>query len=390
MKSGQDWSAVIVGGGIGGMAAAIALRAVGWSVTVLEEHARPSGAGSGISLWPNAMRVLEQFKLADQVRALAAPVPSVGGLRVPSGRWLTRTAAGSASLPDVVVLRRADLHSVLLGALPPGCLRTRVTAVGVAPAPTEAGRPTVFARGAAGTTELAADLVVAADGMRSSLRRHVAPEAGDPVYSGYTTWRGITPAGTLSTGDSGETWGRSAKFGYLPLQGERVYWYAELPAPAGRRDDNERAALLERFAGWHEPIPSLLRATPSDRIIRTDVDYVPKLPTYVRGGVALLGDAAHGMTPDLGQGGCQALEDAVVLATCVAQGSDVASALDAYDAGRRPRTQAVATAARRMGWISEWGNPAAVALRNLAVRLTPPRIALAPLSRISDWAPPSI
>ncbi len=249
-------SAVVVGGGIGGLCTAIVLPQTGWSVTVLERHKVASDAGSGISLWPNAMRVLDRFGLAEQVRAVAAPLSAEGGLRTPSGAWLTRAKAGTAPLVEVVLLHRADLQSILLAALPDGCVRTGVAAEDLLWPTADAadasgqlanGRPTVRARDSTGPVEFAADLVVAADGVHSTLRTAFWPQSLPPSYTGYTTWRGVTPSGAIHAsggGCGGETWGRGAKFGYLPLTDERIYWFAEINAAAGLRSDDERAASL--------------------------------------------------------------------------------------------------------------------------------------------------
>jgi 2-polyprenyl-6-methoxyphenol hydroxylase-like FAD-dependent oxidoreductase len=418
MNTARRPSAVIVGAGIGGLCAALALRGIGWDAPVLERRDRTADGGSGISLWPNAMRVLERLGVADQLADLAAPLSADGGLRTPSGRWLTRARPGDAPLIEVVLLHRADLHSVLRAALPEGCVRAGVAVDGLtgfaagqgqseaqaqpealaqsgAPAEPEgkASAPVkeplrVLASGAAGRFELAADLVIAADGVHSTLRSLIFPSSAPPMYSGHTTWRGITPAGAVDVAGGGETWGSGVKFGHLPLRDQQVYWFAERNAPRGGRNEDERAALLDTFAGWHAPNGELIRATPPQRILRLDVEYLPDLPSYVRGAAALLGDAAHAMTPDLGQGGCQAIEDAAVLAAHLAGAADVPAALLRYDQDRRARTQAIARSARRMGKFSQLSNPAAVALRNTAIRLTPARAALRPLQRISNWTPP--
>lgn len=387
-------SAVIVGAGIGGLCAAIALHQTGWSVTVLEQRREGGAEGAGISLWPNAMRVLDRFGIAEQVLERSAPLSEEGGLRLPSGQWVTRAKPGDAPLMEVALLHRAELQAVLRSALPDDCISSGVQAEGLdgagAGTVAEGGRLTVRARDSAGSTGFAADLVVAADGVHSTLRETICPSAPPPVYSGHTTWRGVTPSGSILASGGGETWGYGAKFGYLPLSRERIYWFAELNAPPGTRHDDEQSELLRRFKGWHAPIGEIIRATPRDRILRLDVEYLPDLPSYVRGAAALLGDAAHAMTPDLGQGGCQAIEDAAVLAAHLAAHRDIPTALRRYDAERRPRTQAIARAARRMGQIGQLSNPLAVALRNAAIRLTPPRAAIRPLARISGWTPPPL
>ena len=389
--AGTARSAVVVGAGIGGLCAAISLRQLGWSVTVLERRSQAGDGGAGISLWPNAMRVLERLGVAEEIRSVAAPLSSDGGLRLPNGRWVTRAKPGEAPLIDVVLLHRADLHSILLGALPADCVRTGVEAVALEWLASDGGgRAKLLARGPYGLLEMSADVVVAADGVNSTLRPHILPGALPPVYSGHTTWRGVTPPGTVRTTGGGETWGRGVKFGYLPLTGGRTYWFAELPAAFGSRNANEQEVLLKLLAGWHEPVEALIKATPAGQILRLDVEYLPDLPSYVRGTAVLLGDAAHAMTPDLGQGGCQAIEDAAVLAAHLAASDDVREALRRYDRDRRPRTQAIARSARQMGRFSQVSNPVTVALRNALIRLTPPRAAVRPLERISGWIPPEV
>jgi 2-polyprenyl-6-methoxyphenol hydroxylase-like FAD-dependent oxidoreductase len=168
----------------------------------------------------------------------------------------------------------------------------------------------------------------------------------------------------------------------VPLLDGRVYWYGALTAPPGGHDDDALAAVRERFGGWHDPIPRLLDATAPGAVRRDDLYCLDEpLPTYVKGRVALLGDAAHAMTPHLGQGANQALEDAVVLGAV-----DLAE----YDRLRRPRTQQVARASRSVGRLGQQlRQPLAIAVRNLLMRVTPPRLALKSMARYGDWRPPA-
>jgi 2-polyprenyl-6-methoxyphenol hydroxylase-like FAD-dependent oxidoreductase len=226
-----------------------------------------------------------------------------------------------------------------------------------------------------------ADLVVGADGIRSFVRGRLWPEAPAPVYSGSTAWRAVTPKpwdGPLVTAI---TWGRGAEFGMVPLLDGRVYWYGAVNAPAGGRGE-DHVAVRERFGGWHDPIPALLAATTAGAVRRDDLYCLDTpLPTYVKGRVALLGDAAHAMMPNLGQGANQALEDAVVLGAV-----DPAE----YDRLRRPRSQLVARASRTVGRFGQQlQSPAAVAARNLLIRITPATIALRSMVRYADWQPPA-
>ena len=132
--------------------------------------------------------------------------------------------------------------------------------------------------------------------------------------------------------------------------------------------------LHSLFQGWAPPVPQALAETPADTLIRTDICDRPQLPQWGRSRVTLLGDAAHPTTPNLGQGACMAIEDAVVLGQCLSGRNDRIAALRAYEDRRRRRTAGIVSASRRMGWIGQWENPLACLLRDTALKLTPQRL----------------
>jgi 2-polyprenyl-6-methoxyphenol hydroxylase-like FAD-dependent oxidoreductase len=176
----------------------------------------------------------------------------------------------------------------------------------------------------------------------------------------------------------------------MPIVDGRTYWYAAANADEAQRNPDELRELRGRFGTWHEPIPTVLAHTPPQAVLRHDIYWLPKLDSYYRGSVVLLGDAAHAMTPNLGQGGGQALEDAIVLAAAVSRASSVATALSQYDHERRPRTQAMSRAAtRQLRFGQQLRNPIAVALRNTAVALTPDRVAMLAIAKYGKWCPPA-
>lgn len=364
--------AVVVGGGIGGLAAAIGLHRIGWKVTVLERAAAPADAGAAISLAANGIRALDALGVGEAVRA-AARRQYTGGTRTPDGRWLSRmdgAALERALGTPMAGIRRTELHRLLREALPPSCVRVGVT-------------------GTLNGTD--AELVVAADGVRSAIRAELFPDHPGPLYSGSTVLRAITAEPVPLDTDFELTWGPGAEFGHIGLPDGRAEWHAVLVAPEGVRHTDPLAALRRRFASWHGRIPQLLDATRAADVLHHDVhELVTPLPAYAVGGrVALLGDAAHAMTPNLGQGACQALEDAVTLAAELAAGPDVVSALTRYDAVRRPRAEGVARAARRVGRLGHrLRHPLAVPLRNAALRLTPPAVAQRAILRHATWTPP--
>jgi 2-polyprenyl-6-methoxyphenol hydroxylase-like FAD-dependent oxidoreductase len=378
----QQSRAIVIGGGIGGLTAAAALHLRGLRVTVLEQAPSLEPVGAAVSLAPNALRALDVLGIGDEIRDLAA-WQGDGGLRTPGGRWLSRTSAEATAARfggPLVLLARATLVDRLAALLPPGAVRTRATATLADPG--DGRRP---ARVSTGGDELEAELVVGADGINSRVRAALFPLHPGPVYSGFTTWRLLIPVPGVEF-VSHETWGRGRLWGTHPLKDGRVYAYAAAMTPAGgRAPDDEKAELLRRFGDWHEPVPAVLAAARPGDVLRHDVHHIATpLPAYHGGRVALLGDAAHAMPPTLGQGGNQAVEDAVVLAH---HSDDLA----AYTAARLPRTTAIARQAVKAARLNMTANPAAVAVRNLAIAALSkagPALLLRGFDGIADWRPP--
>lgn len=387
----QQRHAVVVGGGIGGLTAAVALHRQGWRITVLERAVSLAPVGAGIGLAPNSQRALDVVGLGDRVRELAA-WQGDAGMRTPSGRWLCRIDAKATADRfggPLVLLHRADLVDLLRSALPDDAVRTGVTASVSDPGDDQ--HPARVALGPEGE-HVEADLVVAADGVRSAVRRALFPVHPGAVYSGFTTWRLVVAAPDRPFAPH-ETWGRGGVWGTHPLKDGRIYTYAMAAAPAGARSaDDERAELLRRFGDWHAPIPEILAAATPEEVLRHDVHHlITPLPAFHRGRVALLGDAAHAMLPTLAQGGNQAVEDAIVLAHHLGASPLVGPALAAYTADRLPRTTAIARKAARTGRLAMLSARPAVALRNAlvtAVSRFGPGLILRGFDGIADWTPP--
>ncbi|GAA3941311.1 FAD-dependent monooxygenase [Actinomadura viridis] len=376
-------TAVVVGGGIGGLAAGVALSRRGWRVEVCERAAEFTEIGTGLSLWPNAMRALAALGLDGRVREAGA-VEAGGGVRDRAGRWLTRTDNAELDArfgAPLVVVHRADLVRILAGALPREALRSSTSVTGV-----RDDGDAVVVEHAGGS--LRAGLVIGADGLNSTVRRAGWPSAGPPRYAGFTAWRMVTEPLPAPLTSGAVTWGRGEEFGFTSLGGGRAYCFGAAVLPAGgAAPGGEKAEVRRRFGTWPEPIPALLDSVPEDGVLRHDIYTLPPLSTYVSGRKVLLGDAAHAMTPTLGQGGCQALEDAVVLADCLCRAPDVPTALARYDRLRRPRTQRVVRRSARLGAVANLAWPPAVMARDLAARLIPARVTLRAMAPILDWSP---
>ncbi|MGW5128629.1 FAD-dependent oxidoreductase [Streptomyces sp. NPDC004069] len=378
----QQPRAVVIGGGIAGLTAAAALHRTGRRVTVLERAPSLEPVGAAISLSPNALRALDVLGVGDRIRDLAA-WQGEGGLRTPSGRWITRTDAAAAAERfggPLVLLHRATLIDTLAALLPPGTVRTAADARLADPG--DDRRP---ARVSTPAGELEADLVVAADGVHSAVRRTLFPAHPGAVYAGFTTWRVVIPVPGAEFA-SHETWGRGCLWGTHPLKDGRVYAYAAAVTPAGQRAaDGEQAELLRRFGHWHDPVPAVIAAARPEDVLRHDVHHIAQpLPAHHRGRTVLVGDAAHAMPPNLGQGGNQAIEDAVVLA-------HHAGDLAAHTAARLPRTTAIARQAVLAARLNLMRNRAGIAVRDSAIAALSrirPDLLLRGFDGIADWRPP--
>ena len=360
---------VVIGGGIGGLAAAVALRQAGIAATVYERMSAIREVGAAVALWPNGVKALGALGLRDALDRIGLPEER-GRIYSWRGALLSETL-----MPDVerrfgtpvLVVHRADLQAMLLAAfdgpvvLDAACTGFRQTARGVT---------ALFADGR--TAE--GDLLIGADGIHSAVRAQLFGHQR-PRYSGYTAWRGIAvtegPLGEPGTGF--ETWGMGARFGASHITPRRIYWYGTMNAPEGGTDapGGRKQEVQALFHDWHAPIPAIIAATPEAAILRNDIYDRPPLDHWSLGRVTLLGDAAHATTPNLAQGACQALEDGVVLARCLRDHSTVADALAEYEARRLRRANLVITTSWRLGQAGQWANPLLCRLRDAAMRAIP-------------------
>jgi 2-polyprenyl-6-methoxyphenol hydroxylase-like FAD-dependent oxidoreductase len=349
-----------VGGGIGGLATALALQSRGASVVVYE-RTRRQHQGVALLVWGNAMKALASLGLVDQLLAVAAPIERTR-VRNPEGDLLSELPIGEwskrAEMPSVA-LRRGDLVAALAAGLDDSVVHEGVELASFAQ-----DRDGVRARFTNGAEDRM-DALVGADGLHSVVRAQLLGSE-PPRALRQQAWVGwaSTPPGFLEHGIATATIGRGPRFWTAPLA-QGAFWYATLNAVVGDRRD----VLLEAFAGWHAPIRELIERTDSDAIVTTQIRDRAPVERWGEGAVTLLGDAAHASTPDLGQGACQAIESAVVLAACLDRAESIESGLRAYERARIERTATVS----RLCWMTSVNStiedPTLCRLRDAAVRI---------------------
>lgn len=360
--------AIVIGGGIGGLATAVALRRMGIEVEVFERAPRIEEVGAGVGLWGNAMRALRKLGLYDAVREQGAEIG--GEARTWRGRKLfclsaeeLRRRFGESNL----AIHRAKLQTALLSALPAGTVQLDSALADFAQ--NDSGVTASFADG----REVQGDLLVGADGLHSATRKRLLGDE-PPRYAGLTAWRGVIEdaEGLASEGMGLNLWGRGSEFGLANIGDNRAYWYATANAPesASVSPTGHKQEVVERFRGWYEPARRAIEATRETNILRSDIYDREPAKRWGSGRATLLGDAAHPMTPHLGQGACQAIEDAVALADVLRSPEPTADALRAYERRRSGRTASIVRRSRRMGRVMQLENPVLCALRdNLAAAM---------------------
>ncbi|MFI5903535.1 FAD-dependent oxidoreductase [Streptomyces cyaneofuscatus] len=344
-------TATVVGAGIGGLATAIGLRRAGWSVTVLERRTELERYGAAFGIHPTAQAALDRLGVGAALRDHAVPYRDAR-IRTPDGRVLARLPLEriekKAGRPELLISRPYLVDALLAG----------LDAFG--DVPVKLGETVTDVR----VLAAGQDLVVGADGIRSAVRTARFGGRSGPRPVSTVAWIGIAD---FASPVHGETWGSGRFFGLTPVEPGRTNWYATVPE-ATTADE-----LRASFAGWHDPIPRILDATDPHTWIRYEMRHLyPALPSFVSadasaGHVALVGDAAHAMTPNLGQGACTAILDADALTRAVTT-APLPAALRAYDRERRRSAQRTAFASRT---LHRFMSTERTRLRNGAVRLLP-------------------
>lgn len=354
----KDLKVVIIGAGMGGLSAGIALRQAGYEVEIYDRVKELRPAGAAISLWSNGVKVLNYLGLGDEIASVGGQMERMAYYSS-TGEKLTDFSlqplikqVGQRPYP----VARTDLQSMLLNAFGTDQVQLNSKCVAV-----EQDADSVTAHFEDGR-KATGDVLVAADGTHSIIRSYVLGQAIERRYVGYVNWNGLIPASEdLAPKTSWVLYvGEHKRASLMPVGGDRFYFFIDVPLPKGTVSQPEtyREELSSFFKGWADPVQTLIQRLDPFKTNRVEIHDIEPLQTLVSGRVALLGDAGHGTAPDLGQGGCQAMEDGLVLANYLRSTTlSVVDALKRYEAARKDRVAEVITRARKRSDVTHGKDP---------------------------------
>jgi len=365
---------IVIGAGIGGLSTAIAMQMRDIPVSIFEAAANLSPIGAGILVPPNAVTILERFALAKQILDSGKIIESLVVVDT-RGRTISKTPAFYAKNGQrypTIAIHRGRLQAILLGALASDtvltgkqCLQVRTDGEGA---------EAEFRDG----STVRGDFLVGADGIHSKVREAIFPDS--PLrYSGQTCWRGVSSATLPSkwANQLTEVWGLGLRLGFVPIGAGQVYWYATRPVRAGGADDpaDIKRQLINLYGEFPDPSAEIISGTEPSVIIRDDISDLAPLKSWFSGSVMLMGDAAHASTPNLGQGGAQAIEDSWVLAEKLSSCKTLQEAYRSFHDSRRARVNRIVNVSWQIGKVTSLSNKMACKMRNTIFRCIPPFMA---------------
>ncbi|MBP1944343.1 FAD-dependent monooxygenase [Cytobacillus luteolus] len=360
--------AIIIGAGIGGLCTAIALQNKGWNISVFDKATALTEVGAGIVLASNALHALDKLGVGHLVRARGA---SVGRAEIRTWHGDLLVDFSTSEHTESYLINRGILQQILLDSLQAGTsiqLNTTLVTINQNDEKVEA----VLSNG----DKIVGDVLIGADGFHSVVREQLFG-VDEPRYGGYTALRGICNFNdsnyATEHGGGFEAWGRGKRFGFSHIGQGKVFWFAAINMPQGieiRKGERKKVAL-QAFDGWYNPVEAVIKATDESAILHHDIFDRKPIAQWSKGKITLVGDAAHPMLPNLGQGGAQAMEDAVELANCLSTPHPVAESLRIFEKKRIPRTNKIVTQSRRMARLVQMENPLAIKARNLVFQMVP-------------------
>jgi len=360
---------IIIGGGIAGLTTAIALQQKNIDFKVFEAVPEIKAVGAGISLAGNAMRALKKLGMDEEVKNRGHLISSMI-IEDDKGKRISVLDAEKLSREhglDNVAIHRADLHQVLLNNVDRNKIFTGKLAID-------------FEERSEGVTIYFDDgsqedgtAAIIADGIHSKIRKKLLPGVS-PRYSGYTCWRGLVENRWNVQRNAIEAWGANGRFGYVPIGNNKIYWFACKNAPM--KDEMMSlfriSDLVDNFKDYAQPIPEIIKNTSDTDLIWNDIVDLKPISQYAFNRILLLGDAAHATTPNLGQGACMAIEDALDVANEISRQSElIAGAFKSFERRRVPRAHYIVNTSYQLGKLSQWENPVLTKFRNVLLRITP-------------------
>ncbi|MBM7621261.1 2-polyprenyl-6-methoxyphenol hydroxylase-like FAD-dependent oxidoreductase [Bacillus tianshenii] len=364
--------AIVVGAGLGGLSVAIQLKNKGWQVEVFDKATSFKSMGAGIVLAANGMKALERLGVAGEVKISGKKVGKAE-IRTWDGKILfqlpTKEMAERYGTYSYLI-HRASLQEILLDKFDGAGLHLQKGVSGFLQ--DESKVTALFTDG----SQVEGDVLIGADGIHSAIRANLI--LNDKLrYAGFTALRGICSFKDegygLKSGGGFEAWGPGKRFGFSHLGQDRIFWFAAINAPEGKEIPfgSRKQAALHHLKGWYPPIEAVIQATAEEAILHHDIFDRKPLSQWGSGRVTLLGDAAHPMLPNLGQGGAQAMEDAIVLADCLSNSKDMAEAIFKYERERIRRTTKMVHHSRKMARMMQLENRVAIGFRNLMLQAVP-------------------
>ncbi len=368
----------IIGGGIAGLTTAIALKKIGIATQIFEANDQMLPVGAGLGLGSNALKALKAIGLEEEV-IRAGKLMTGFSIFDEKGKIITNTRFYTENNQSNLAIHRADLQSILISKLDPDTIHPGKKLKAFHH--TSTGLHLTFTDG----SEIKTKFLIVADGIHSIVRKTLLNNS-TPRYAGYTCWRGVANFPALTGNMSSETWSKNGRFGIVPLTENKVYWFACVNAKYNDAKFRKYGVpeLLNHFQNFHSPIPEILSRTQSENLLHNDIIDLKPIDQYAFGRIVLLGDAAHATTPNMGQGACQAIEDAVTLAKCMREFPDFVSAFVQFEKQRLERTHWITKSSWRIGKVAQIDNPLLIRLRDAGFRILPESIANKQLKKLEE------
>lgn len=358
---------VICGAGIAGLTTAIALNRLGINPHIFEAAPEIKPVGAGLGLAPNAIQALKVLGIDKEV-VRAGQFLNAMTIYDHHGKIISRADSLKISQTfgqDNFCIHRAELHKILLSHIDKEFIHTHKQILKIE---NNGFASTLFFTD--GTVQKA-DYVIAADGINSVIRRHLLPQV-EPRFAGYTCWRAVID-NSVEYPSAAEYWGPAGRFGLVPLPNHQLYWFCCVNSTRNAQEMKATTAqtLYSRFREYPEVIRQVLENSQSSQLIWGDILDLPPLSQFAFNNVVLIGDAAHATTPNMGQGACQAIEDAIVLAQEIEKTHDPAQAFKAFEKRRIKRTQEIVRDSERIGKVAQLENPLMIGIRNIIMKNLP-------------------